>query len=62
MGSVNQGNLTQFLQMAGDAVAHGQIGLQKRLVAGQHITALTGLGVPDFRQQIVRFIDNNIGM
>jgi hypothetical protein len=59
---MDQCKLTQFFQLTADVVAHRQIRFQKSFVTGQQIAVLTGLGIFQCRQQIVRVAYDNEGM
>ncbi len=54
--------LLQLLQLRGQALAHGQIGLQKRFVAGDQKATLTGLRVFECGQKVVARGDHRQGM
>ena len=53
---------TQLFQLAPNAIAHLQVRLQKSLVPGQQIAAFTGLGIFQGRQQIVRAVQDSVGL
>jgi len=56
------GQVAQFVQLATDTIAHHQIRFQKGLVTGQQIAALTGLGIFQCGQQIVRAVQYKVDM